>query len=213
MALPIKIEDGKGGGGRVAVEDNSLITVTQPHPPMGTSKTYLFRQNMTTDGTATGTSSMKVLGTLAAPVKFYIPAGKDDDRYITAISFVIAGAGATLSEFSTIAALTNGCKLYYERANGQRVIHDALKSNFDFVRLCVGTPAFGSGADAFRAINVIGTSEAYIPVLHLSHIIPPYGIKLDAGSNQRLVLEVRDDLTSASIIGFDAVCYGFDREP
>lgn len=212
MALPVKIYDGLNGQS-AAVEDHALVTVTQPYPPFGKSKTYIFRQNMTTDGTAAGTSSMKVLGTLAAPVKFYIPAGKDDDRYISTISFVIAGAGATLSEFSTVAALTNGCRLYYERERGEKDIHNALKSNFDFVRMCIGTPAFGDSAAAFRASNVIGTSEAYIPVLHLSHIMPPYGIKMDAGSNQRLVLEVRDDLTSASIVGFDAVAYGFDREP
>lgn len=213
MSLPIKIEDGRGSGDRASVENNALVTVTEPHPPFGKSKTYLFRQNMTTDGTATGTSSMKVAGTLAAPVKFYIPAGKNDDRYITTISFVIAGAGATLSEFSTIAALTNGCKLYYERERGEKIIHEALKSNFDFVRLCIGTPAFGDAATAFRASNVVGTSDAYIPVLYLSQIIPPYGIKLDAGSNQRLVFEVRDDTTSVSIDAFDAICYGFDREP
>lgn len=212
MALPVKIHDSLSGQS-AAVEGNALVTVNEPYPPFGKSKTYLFRQFMTTDGTATGTSSMKVVGTLAAPVKFYVSAGKNDDRYISAISFVIAGVGATLSEFSTIAALTNGCKLYYERERGNIVIHDALKSNFDFVRLCLGSPAFGDAATAFRASNVVGTSDAYIPVLYLSHIMPPYGIKLDAGSNQRLVLEIRDDTTSASIDAFDAIAYGFDREP
>lgn len=212
MPLQVQIHDSKNAQ-NVAVENNALVTVSEPHPPFGKSKTYLFRQFMTTDGTSSGTSSMKVAGTLAAPIKFYIPAGKNDDRYITTVSFLIAGAGATLSEFSTIAALTNGCKLYYERERGEKVIHEALKTNFDFVRLCIGTPAFGDAATAFRASNVVATSDAYIPVLYLSQIIPPYGIKLDAGSNQRLVFEIRDDTTSASIDAFDAICYGFDREP
>lgn len=212
MALPTKVVDGLTGQS-AAVENRALLTVTEPHPPFGKSKTYLFRQYMTLDGTSTGTSNMKAVGTLAIPIKFYVPAGKNDDRYITNISFVIAGAGATLSEFSTIAALINGCKLYYERESGEKVIHDALKTNFDFVRLCLGNPAFGDSAAAFRASNVVGTSEAYIPVLDLTRLLPPYGIKLDAGSNQRLVLEVRDDTTSASVVAFDAVCYGFDREP
>jgi len=213
MPLKTQIEDGAGSGGRAAVVDNALVVISHPHPPLGTSKTYPVRQYMTLDGTEGGTSSMKVVGTLAAPVKFFIPAGLDDDRYITMLSFVIAGAGATLSEFSTVPALTNGCKLYYEQPAGVRVIHDALKSNFDFVRLCVGTPAFGAAADAFRASNVIGTSEAYIPTLDLTKIIPPYGIKLDAGSNQKFVLEIRDDTTSASIVAFDVIAYGFDRVP
>lgn len=212
MSLQVQIHDSKNAQ-NVAVENNALVTVSEPHPPFGKSKTYLFRQHMTTDGTSAGTSSMKAVGTLAAPIKFWVPAGKNDDRYITNISFVIAGAGATLSEFSTIAALTNGCKLYYERETGEKVIHDALKTNFDFVRLCLGNPAFGDSAGAFRASNVVGTSEAYIPVLDLTRLVPPYGIKMDAGSNQRLVLEIRDDTTSASIVALDAVCYGFDREP
>lgn len=212
MALNVNIHDGKTGQ-HAHIENNALVTVNEPHPPFGKSKTYLFRQYMTTDGTATGTSSMKVVGTLAAPVKFYVSAGKNDDRYITNISFVLAGAGATISEFCTDPALANGCRLYYERERGEKVIHDALKTNFDFIRLSLGTPAFGSGADAFRATNVVGTSEAFIPVVDLTRLMPPYGIKLDAGSNQRLVLEVRDITTAASIVAFDAIAYGFDREP
>lgn len=213
MSLKTQIEDGKGSGRRAAVDGNALVTITEPYPPFGESKAYLFRQHMTTDGTATGTSSMKVVGTLAAPVKFYIPADLEDDRYITNISFVLSGAGATLSEFCTDPALTNGCRLYYERESGIKDIHTALKTNFDFIRLSLGNPAFGGGADAFRANNVVGTSEAYIPVVDLTRLLPPYGVKLDAGSNQRIVFEVRDTTTAASIVAFDAVCYGFDREP
>lgn len=212
MSLPVKIHDSKNGQS-VAIENNALVTVTEPFPPFGKSKTYIYRQHMTTDGTITGTSSMKAVGTLAAPVKFWIPAGKNDDRYITNISFVLAGAGATLSEFCSDPALTNGCRLYYERERGEKVIHDALKTNFDFIRLSLGTPAFGDAAGVFRAPNVIGGSEAYIPVVDLTRIAPPYGVKLDAGSNQRLVFEIRDDTTAASIIALDAIAYGFDREP
>lgn len=212
MALPVKLHDSESGQ-YASVRDNALVTMEQGYPPFGSSKTFIFRQNMTTNGAATGPSDMRVAGTLATPVKFYVPASVTDDRYITAVSFVLAGAGAGLDGFSAVPALINGCRFYYERQRGERNIHDALKTNFDFVRMCLGAPAFGDSAAAFRATNVVGTSEAYIPVLYLSHIIPPYGIKLDAGSNQRLVLEVRDTLTSTSITGFNAICYGFDREP
>lgn len=213
MSVKGQIESGKGDKQRAYVEDNSLLVMQQPYPPIGVSKMYVFRRKMSLDGTATGTSDMRVLGTLAAPIKFYIPADEPDDRYITMLSFVIAGAAATLSEFSTVPALTNGCRLYYEQPSGIKIIHDSLKSNWDFVRLCNGQPAFGSGADVFRATNVIGTSEAYIPTLDLTKIMPPYGIKLDRATNQRLVLEVRDDLTAVAITAFDCIAYGFDRVP
>lgn len=213
MALKTQIEDGYGSGNRVGVEEDALITISHPFPPIAKSKTYLFRQNMTSDGTATGTSSFKAVGTLAAPVKFYIRAGVNDDRYISTLSFLISGAGATLSEFASEPALTNGCRLYYERETGIKEIHGALKTNFDFVRLGLGQPAFGDAATAFRAANVVGTADAYIPIVDFTKMIPPYGLKLDAGSNQRLVFEVRDDTTAVGIVGFDAICYGFDREP
>lgn len=83
-----------------------------------------------------------------------------------------------------------------------------LKSNWDFVRLCLGNPSFGD-AGAFRVNNVSGTSEGYIPVLDLTKLIPPYGIKLDMGTNQKLVLEIRDDVQGVD--SFNAICYGFDR--
>lgn len=212
MSLQVQIHDSKNAQ-NVSVENNALLTVSEPYPPFGKSKTYLFRQHMTMDGTSTGTSSMKVAGTLAVPVKFYVSAGKNDDRYITNISFLLSGAGATLSEFCSDPALINGCKIYYERESGIKIIHESLKTNFDFIRLSLGNPAFGDAAGAFRAPNVIGSSEAYIPVVDLTKIIPPYGIKLDAGTNQRIVFEIRDDTTSASIVALDAIAYGFDREP
>lgn len=210
--LKTQIQDGGGSGERASVVDNALLVLQQPYPPIGVSKMYVFRRKFSLDGTATGTSDMRVLGTLAAPVKFYIPADLPDDRYITMLSFMIAGASCTLSEFSTVPALTNGCRLYYEQPSGIKIIHDSLKTNWDFIRLCGGQPAFGSGADAFRATNVVGASEAYIPTLDLTKIMP-LGVKLDKGTNQRLVLEVRDDLTAVAITGFDCIAYGFDRVP
>lgn len=212
MSLQVRIHDSKNGQ-CAAVENHALVTVSEPYPPFGKSRTYIHRQYMTADGTSTGSSDMKVVGTLAAPIKFWVPAGKNDDRYITNISFVLSGPGAILSDFCAATALTNGCRIYYERERGIKEIHEGLKTNFDFIRLCLGNPAFGDAASAFRAPNVSGGSEAYIPVMDLTKIMPPYGIKLDAGSNQRLVLEVRDNLTVVGITAVNVIVYGFDREP
>jgi len=41
--------------------------------------------------------------------------------------------------------------------------------------------------------------------------MPPFGFKLDKGSNQRLVLEVRD--TTTGVDSFNALVKGFDRLP
>lgn len=213
MSLPIQIQDGIGSKQKVAVQNNALLVSPLSYPPMGEQKVYPFRQYMTLDGTPTGTSSMKVAGTLAAPVPFYVPADQADDRYITALSFVIAGAAPVLNQFAAVTALVNGCNLYYSRPSGRIVIHDTLKSNFDFVRLCFGNPAFGATTNSFYASNVSGTSEAYIPVLDLTKLVPPFGIKLNVGSADKMVLEIRDNTTAAGIVAFDVICYGFDRIP
>lgn len=50
-------------------------------------------------------------------------------------------------------------------------IHDALKINFDFVRLCHGNPPFGDGASAFLASSIgAGGAGGYIPVLNFNQV-------------------------------------------
>lgn len=211
--MPIKAQmlDGRGSGQTASVMDEALFVIQAPYPPLTTQRVKPFRQYLTTNGTAGGTSSLKVVGSLAAPVLYYVSADSDNDRYITALSFVISGPGARLDQMGAAAALTNGCHLYYSAGEGDVTIHEALKSNFDFVRLCLGNPAFGTGADAFRGTNVVGNDEAFIPVLNMAQMLPPYGVKLERGSTQKLVLAIRDDTTAAAIAGFNCLAYGFDR--
>jgi hypothetical protein len=209
MTVKVIIADGTGTGRTAEISDQLALVVSDTGcPPLVRQKNRVFRQYMTDDGTATGSEDMKVDGSATA-VEFWIAADNDDDRYITTLSFVIADANAVLNKFGNVAALTNGCHLYYETPAQNVDIHTALKSNFDFVRLCLGAPAFALATTAFRAGNVVGTSEGYIPVLDLRQLVPPFGIKLDRGTTQRLALKVRDDCTGVD--GFDCIAYGFDR--
>uniref|UniRef100_A0A6M3LX56 Uncharacterized protein n=1 Tax=viral metagenome TaxID=1070528 RepID=A0A6M3LX56_9ZZZZ len=48
-----------------------------------------------------------------------------------------------------------------------------------------------------------------IPVLDLTKMLPPYGIKLDQSSSQILSLTVRDNCTGVD--QFDCIANGFDR--
>ncbi len=193
------------------LEDNALVVVTRPWPPLEEQKTQPFRQFLTSTGLVGGSADMQVAGTLAAPVEFWIPADKTNDRYVTSLSFVIADQNCTLALFGTVTALTNGCRIFYERSSGEINLHSTLKTNFDFVQLCLGQPAFGDANTAFRAANIFGSSEAYIPVLDLTVMNPPFGIRLSRGSEQRLVLQVRD--TTTGVDRFDCVATGFDRLP
>lgn len=188
------------------LEDGSIPITQNTYPVLSTrDETSIFRAYLKT---AAGSSDMKVDGS-TNNVVFSIVADVDDDIYITSLSFVIADAGATLNKFGNITALTNGCEFFYESTEGSIVIHDALKTNFDFVRLCNGNPAFGDGTSAFRAGNVSGTSEAYLPTFDTRVFGFPFGIRLRAGTEQKIVLKIKDDCQGVD--QFDAVAYGFKR--
>jgi len=165
---------------------------------------------LTDDGTTTGDEDLRVDGSTTS-VEFFITSGSDGDRYIQTLAFTIADAGATLNNFGNITALTNGCELLYEDAElGSVVIASLLKSNFDFVQLCNFEPTFGSGADAFRAKNVVSTSEAYIPLLDVTDIFGlPYGIRLPANSTKKITIRINDNVTGVD--RFDVKAFGFDR--
>lgn len=212
MGIKARILDGLGKGYEAHVtSENAILVSNYTCPPLIPQKNKIFRRYLTADGTSTGSNDMLVDGSTTNQ-EFFIPADNDNDRYITAISFVIGDGGAALNQFGGIAALTNGCKLYYyDHEFEEVIIHNSLKSNWDFVRMCLGQPAFGDGAGAFRGTNVEGGAEAFLPVLPLSQLMPPYGIKLDLGTQQKIALVIRDDCSAPDV--FNAIAYGFDRFP
>jgi len=215
MSLLSKIIDGTGSksAAKVTVNNELLVTTGLGIPPFGlTQRVVPFRQHLTTNGEATGTSSMLVNGS-STNVEYYVQANSTNDRYVSVMQFLIADTVMTLNKFGGITALTNGCQLFYSsKLTGVQYLHLALKSNFDFIRLSRGNPSFGGGAaDAFLAGDVIGNSDAYIPNIDISQIIPPYGLKLDAGSDQKLTFKIRDNVST--IDAFDCIVSGFERLP
>lgn len=174
-----------------------------------------FRQYFTSTGASSGSNEMAITtGTLAAPVSFWVPSHTTRQRVISRISFFVSGSAASLNEFGTGTALTNGCRIYYQDPTAGDVdLHEAVKSNFDLVRLCDGQPSFGSGTAAFQVSNAVGTDEAFIPVLDIRNFVPPYGIRLEAGSTQKIVIDIRDNTLTAKASSFNAIAYGFEVLP
>jgi len=213
MAVKNRIVDGTGQGDEVHVTvDKAILTTEFPCPPLLPQKNRIFKQYLTSDGLAAdGTNNdMQVNASLTNPSEFYVKADADADRYITTVSFVIADDGAELDEFGGISALTNGCEFFYESDTADvEIAFGPLKTNWDFVRMAFAEPSFGDGKGAFLAKDVEGKVDAYIPIIDFRRYMPPYGIKLDLGSNQRIVLRVRDD--TRGVDSFNAVGYGFDR--
>ena len=201
--------DGDGRGNKVSVNsEGALYTVAHPHPPKTETDAALpFRQYLTDDGTSTGTVDMRVDGS-TNNVMYCVTASPDYDIYIRNIAVVIADQNAVLNKFGNITALTNGVEFsWISQDLGDIVIADSLKSNFDFVQLALGQPAFGDGTAAFRAGNIVGASEGYIPNIDLSKTFGlPWGVRLRQGTKDMICFTVKDDVTLVD--RFDAVCYG-----
>ena len=198
------IADGGGSKTEAFVKDNALLVTNYTSPPLLQQKTKIFVHKLTIDGTKGGVFDMRVDGS-GTEVEFYIQAG-ENDRYITSINFVIADEGARLKEFGHITALTNGCALCYQRSGEEVCLSEELKTNWDFIRMSLTqTPI----AELKVQKDVEGKIDAYTPVIDFTKFMPPHGIKLDAGSDQKLIIKVRDNVSGVD--SFNAVCYGFER--
>ena len=194
------------------LENGVMPIVEYPAPPIDNLQVMRpFRQYLTATGEPSGSRDMRVNGSVT-PIPFYVKSSQTHDRYISTISFVIADAGATLNNFGNLAALVNGCRLSYFADEGEIVIEDSLKSNFDFVFLCGGQPAFGDAAGSFRANNVVGTAEGYLPILDFEKMFRfRWGLRIKNASNQKVQLLIRDAISAVLVDGFYSVVSGFER--
>jgi len=201
--LKIKIFDGWGKGNKLKVtSEGAVLSNELPYPPPISDKfTIPFREYFTD---VTGSNDMQV----TTDTIFSIDADENFDIYIKSTNVTIADAGAALNKFGAVTALSNGVKLIWRSTtHGDVVIHDALKSNWDFIRLAEGQPAFGTAADSFRAKNVNGNSEGYIPSIDFTDVFGmEWGIPLRAGTNDKLLFHVLD--TTTGVDQFDAIAYG-----
>tara|TARA_R110000796_G_scaffold41179_2_gene101973 strand:+ start:20362 stop:21036 length:675 start_codon:yes stop_codon:yes gene_type:complete len=206
MSLNSKIVDPATGLTARVEPDRSLRVMPMPYPPTSDHPVEVFRVKMALPD---GSTSMLVDGSVTEKI-FSVNADRISDIYITQLSFLIVDASATLAKFGNLTALTVGCSLEYDSTRGSVVIDNALKSNFDLVRLCAGEPSFGSGGDAFRGNNVIGNSDAFFPSLDIQDVFGmPYGIRLGQGSDQALRFHIHDDITLMDAM--DVIAFGFRR--
>lgn len=212
--MPVRgsLEDPVTGRVSMVTDDHSIVVAQSPNAAYGVEQFTRPFVSYLTDASG-GSEISPAAGTVAAPEVFSIRAAADADRYVTQIGFVITGNAALLRNFGTGTALSNGCLLRWFSTDGAVQIGGALASNWDFVRLAQGMPAFGDSAAAFRASQVISTEEGYVPVIDFTRFIPPFGLRLAMGSEQRVDLVIQDTISAVNVPNFDALAYGFDRRP
>jgi hypothetical protein len=205
VSLPVRIES---GGKELRINGEGEIgVVVHTHPPFEEESSGL--PFFGTLANSSASTDMRVDGS-SSSVDFYIEAQSDKDTYIKTVMFTIADASATLDKFGNITALTNGCDFIWKtQARGEVSIKSAMKSNWDFIKLARGNPSFGDGASAFRANNVVGTSEGYLPVVDFDSLFGNvWGLRLKKGSKDRLILRINDDISTPSVDEFTAEVSG-----
>ena len=199
-----QIVDGIGTGLKNKINKfNALKVYSQEIPDIDDPTILVPKSGFLTD--ENGNSDARVNGS-ASPIDFTINALEDTDLYISGLSFRIADQNAQLSKFGNIPPLPNGLQLIYKNQDiGERILLDELKSNFDLVRACQGNPPFNE-VEAFRATNIIGNSEGYLPVLKIKEVFNlPFGIRLKRGTLDKLILRVNDNVSAVD--AFDIFYY------
>lgn len=191
--------------GPALVKEGALVITERQIPE--TNPPFLRVPFSTEFTNSAGSSDMRVDGSTTS-VEFSIPAEGTNSIYISSIAFIIADQNATLDKFGTLTALTNGCTLsYFSGESGTITIKDELKTTFDFVLLCQGNPPFNGTGGAFRANNVSGNSEGYLPALKFDAVFGlPDGLLLRGDSRDRITITINDDVTGVD--RFQAFAYG-----
>jgi hypothetical protein len=190
----IRITD-TGAGGKGIIGTYTVSTVTDTNTVELTADP--------TDGTNETNMDWEI-----APIDFWLPSHEDNDRYITRLD-ILVGYSTTgqMNEFADAAALANGFRFFYIDSKKAEVdIHDALINNSEILRLA-GQSVLATGFEHrhLGSMNDYG----YLLSINFSDMIPPYGVKLDRGSSEKIVMIVRDDATAATTM--NCICYGFER--
>jgi hypothetical protein len=194
--IKTSLVDGFGLANEARVNDEGALSVVAHQHPSLTDPTVGIPSVLDFTNAA-GSADMQVAASLAAPQSFCIDARSDFDVYVKTVMVTIADQNAQLNQFGNLTALTNGVNFSWESQSlGSFVIKSAMKSNWDFVKLSRGNPSFGDGTAAFRAGNVSGNSEGYLPVIDFFALFGmQYGIRLRKGTTDRLVFQINDDTT------------------
>jgi hypothetical protein len=211
MSKNTYITDGGGSGRNAIVDEGGYLRVQSSFIPPDDDRDLkvVYRNFLTLDGDGT-TNSMLVDGSTTSQL-FFIQGEPNNDIYITTISFFIQADGLTLgNDFAGNGTLlTNGCRLYYEDKNGEINVGTNLDSNFSFVRLCQGNAPFGN--DTFAFIKNAGV-PAIFPNLNFKKVFGfNQGLKLLSGTNNKLILEINDDLSTGlgTNPAFNVLVFGF----
>jgi hypothetical protein len=207
MAVKSHITDGTGSKSKAKVNGDNALYVTQiPYPPLVPQLNKPFRQYLTDDGTSSGSNDLTVDGS-STNVDFWVKASATDDRYISQLNFIVGyGTSGQPNEWADGTALTNGFRLFYEAPEGEIDIHEAIKTNQDMFRLSLAPVPTSWEVRHVNATNDYG----YFIHMDINKMGFPFGIKLDKGTTQKLVIKIKDNM-GTDTDSMNCIAYGSDR--
>ena len=210
MTVKFIIENPSNGRNAFVDRGGNLRVQTQSIPQNGHAQEQIpirvFFENA-------GSNDLLVDGSVT-PVDFTIDAVPDEDCYIKTLAFELTDVGnGDLNEFGNSgAALTNGVQICLLRDEGDVILHEGIKTNYQLVQAGGFVPAFGTTTNAFRASNVNGASEGWSSFIDLAKIYGlDHGIRIPRGTSITLAVRIRDNL-STGYTSFNCVATGFMRK-
>ena len=159
------------------------------------------------------TTSMLVNGSLAVPQPFVMAADNAYETWVTDVLVVLADAGISLwTDFGNAAALTNGVRFHW-RSPAADAEFGVFRDNFQMAQTLMFGRLDWARNNVMRGLmsNIIGSAEGLAPMFDLKRVIPPNGLQLRKGTEDQLIFEIRDNLTTLGLDAFYAVAYGFRR--
>ena len=182
-----------GNDGEVRIRD--LGTLASSSRDLAVPFDLLFSE-------ANGNTSMLVDGSTNA-VDFEINPAESGDRLVKTLLFTIEANNAKLSDFGNTSALAVGIDvIYITSTSGETIINSdgGLKSNAEIAKFCTIMPAIGTGIDVLKLKSFGGgNSDAYVFSLDVQVVYGiSQGLRLRQGTNQRVVIRIKDDLVGAS---------------
>ena len=206
MPVDVIIQDPNTGRLAHVTDKGHQIISQYSCPPLGPQKNRVFSDYFRA-WDDDGKIDMGIDGSGTA-VEFWVAADDDDDRYITTMLFVMGySASAEMWEFAdSNGALANGVLIQYNDTYNNLITIDNLTRNLDFFMFSQAPVSVTAWEDrGFAATGDYG----FFTRTDLTKMVPPYGIKLDRGTLQRLVVTIRDNCTKAIL--FNCRAFGFDR--
>ncbi|MBF0148273.1 MAG: hypothetical protein HQL84_18880 [Magnetococcales bacterium] len=216
MPITAHLRDPETGVG-AKINGDGAVFVYQDSPPApaeGTANKRRFLNGLLgTSGLDAGTTNLRVNG-LVTNVDAYIKASPDYDIHIMGVSFFINDTAVAPNRFGNVTGLTLGFDMFTQESGDITYLVKQVLTGGQLTAQTGGTRAFGTGVDVNVITNLGGTTDAQFAYLDLGAILPPEGLRIGRGTQDKLVARIRDNLSQISATGaFNIRVFGFRKYP